>query len=130
MRTHQANLVITPDDISWTPLRLEGDEVVARVAVRVRNTGMTESSGPTKVRLEVNLNGIDWARPFALREAAEPKVIPPLSADDSYTATWEEVRFPLYEGGLTTITAEADSVTDEFDLESNRATRWHWVPTP
>lgn len=128
MRTLQPNLVITPDQIDWSPARRAGGEAIASVAVTVQNRGVTPAAAGAQLHLQLNDNGIDWARPLAMRDMVMAKELPAIAPGEAVTIRWEDVRVPILTGDLASITAVADPVKSEFDVESNTATRWFTVP--
>jgi hypothetical protein len=102
--------------------------MIARIHVRVRNTGMkaspagSASAGP-RVVLLTNDHGVDYSVAPAYRDAGAPQPVPALAPGESTELVWDGIAVPQ-SLGIHALTARIVGNDSEINHSNDEITRW------
>lgn len=135
VHTAQPDLGLLYDDIRWEPKdRDSWGRMLARIHVRVRNTGMltspagTAAAGP-RVALLLNDHGVNYAIDPLYHDAAPAQALPELAPGESTELSWDSVAIPQTLG-VYAITARIIGNDSESNHSNDEVTRYFVAARP
>jgi hypothetical protein len=133
IRTIQADLGVSSDDIQMIPIRRELEGLMTRVQVRVRNYGATASPEGLGATVQLVLSqrgfGFDWTDqatpeiPEIFHTVGAPQEIPQLAPGASQTFEWTALLPEKL--GVYGVTAQLLGVAQQVNHTNDTATRWN-----